>query len=278
VQKKGVHAAQPHYSNFLSVASKASSDHLAYYRDLCFLLEQAMKIGEDSLVLDLSTCARRNFFIRRRVTNKLSPSGGEVLDDYTLSNQEESLDAVATNLRSVSLKCLDHEDGFFHGQRKLRRVLRLFSKKRYRDSYSVQGELLRWIFHKEQSLFANPASDGSTSSLHPDILELIHFLAEEAEPMDVLRALSMWCSSETFQPGLVPILHSILPKGASSGSELSTALFHIKIARQRLVAGDTNRLISSLPSESRSLGEYSDRSVPVSIWKSMAAGNLTIDK
>jgi hypothetical protein len=45
------------------------------------------------------------------------------------------------------------------------------------------------------------------------------------------------------------------------------------------MAGDNNLLlISSLPSESRSLSEYSDRSAPVSIWKSMAAGNLTIDK
>jgi hypothetical protein len=54
VQKIGVNRAQHHFSNFLSVASKASSDHLAYYRDLGFLLEQAMMIGEDSLVLDLS--------------------------------------------------------------------------------------------------------------------------------------------------------------------------------------------------------------------------------
>jgi hypothetical protein len=144
-------------------------------------------------------------------------------------------------------------------------------------------ELLRWIEHKEKELPAKPPSDSpSTPKLHPEVLELIHFLAVEAEPLDVLRALSLWGSLETFQPDLVPILHSILPKGASSGSELSTALFQIKMARQRLMANENNNnnmllFTSSLPSESR-LSDDSDRSASVSIWKSMAAGSLTIDK
>jgi hypothetical protein len=265
VKKKGVNAAQQHFSNFLTVASKASSDHLAYYRDLCFLLNQAMKIGEDSLVLDLSTCSRS---VCPPSTNSHSHSGGEVLDDYALSDLDESLDAVATNLRSVSLKCIDN---FEHGQRKLRRILRLYNKKRYRNAYSIQAELLRWIEHKEKSLATKPSY--KPLSLHPDLLELIQFLAEEAEPMDVLGGLSMWCSSISFQPDLIPVLHTILPKGASSGSELSTALFHIKIARQRLV-GDK---LTSVPSEN-DLSEHSERSAPASIWKSMAAGILTIDK
>jgi hypothetical protein len=145
-------------------------------------------------------------------------------------------------------------------------------------------ELLRWIEHKEKGLPAKPPADSPTTpKLHPEVLELIHFLAVEAEPLDVLRALSLWGSLDTFQPDLVPILHTILPKGASSGSELSTALFQIKMARQRLLAGENNNnnnmllFTSSLPSESR-LSDDSDRSASVSIWKSMAAGSLTIDK
>lgn len=53
IRRNGDPSNQDFLSNFLSVASKASSDHLVYHRDLPFLLDQAMLIKENNLVLDL---------------------------------------------------------------------------------------------------------------------------------------------------------------------------------------------------------------------------------
>ena len=47
---------QERRSNFFAVASKSSSDHVAYRRDLELLLVLAMKIEEKNLALDLGTC------------------------------------------------------------------------------------------------------------------------------------------------------------------------------------------------------------------------------
>jgi hypothetical protein len=41
--------------HFLFVASRTSSDHLAYHRDLVILLELSMRIREHSLALDIGT-------------------------------------------------------------------------------------------------------------------------------------------------------------------------------------------------------------------------------
>jgi hypothetical protein len=42
-----------HLQNFYKVASRASSDHLAYRRDLVMLLDLSMAISEHELALDL---------------------------------------------------------------------------------------------------------------------------------------------------------------------------------------------------------------------------------
>lgn len=39
--------------NFLSVASRASSHHLVYHRDLLFLLSESMSLMEHGLSLDI---------------------------------------------------------------------------------------------------------------------------------------------------------------------------------------------------------------------------------
>lgn len=201
----------------------------------------------------------------------MCPLGGEILDNTTLSGQQSCLETVAKTLRLIGLNCLDDDDGFLHGQRSLRRILRLFNKKPYRDAHPAHEELIRWIDHKQTSV--TKEFDDQTS-INPDLLELLHFLAEEAEPLDILQALSKWSPPEGFHSDLIPVLHSILPKGASTGSELSTALFHIKIARQHLAGS----MLSSPPSETQ-LSEFSELSAPpTSIWKAMASGILTLDK
>ena len=52
--RPGTGHADPKRKNFLSVASRASSDHLVYVRDLPFLLELSMQMDDLDLSLDLS--------------------------------------------------------------------------------------------------------------------------------------------------------------------------------------------------------------------------------
>lgn len=51
--KNGLAEKSERRTNFFSVASRASSNHLAYHRDLLFLLTLSMEIKEHNLVLDL---------------------------------------------------------------------------------------------------------------------------------------------------------------------------------------------------------------------------------
>jgi hypothetical protein len=51
-------------TNFMYVASRNSSDHLAYQRDLVFLAKLAMKIDEENLVFDLGKCIARDLHFR----------------------------------------------------------------------------------------------------------------------------------------------------------------------------------------------------------------------
>jgi hypothetical protein len=51
------------HRNFLSVASRASSDHLVYERDLVALLVLAVKVHDRSLALDLGEYGSDNFVV-----------------------------------------------------------------------------------------------------------------------------------------------------------------------------------------------------------------------
>lgn len=52
--KSNVKPENPEYlQNFFRVASRASSDHLVYHRDLIMLLDMSMLIDERDLALDL---------------------------------------------------------------------------------------------------------------------------------------------------------------------------------------------------------------------------------
>jgi hypothetical protein len=264
-------AKSPYRDNFMSVASRASSHHLVYHRDLPFLLPLSMTIKEHGLALDLGMdifCVvlyieieTSHFWIRRL----LFRTAGEILEDPVLCVQRDAVDLVLEQLRVVGLLSLDEElDGKPTATRNLRRILRLYSKAAFRQFFEVPTELVRLIEHrtetgKHSNIFAQPRA-----------LEVTRFLAEEALPSDLLAALSICCSNPMYQPELVPILKQLLSRGASSGTELSAALLKVKRARQRL---------GILPGHGSSADSgHNVDDIKDTVWRAMSLGQLVIDK
>jgi hypothetical protein len=266
-------AKSSHRDNFMSVASRASSHHLVYHRDLPFLLPLSMTIKEYGLALDLGkdVCV----FLYTEIieigashcSNCRFPfhTAGEILEDPILCVQRDAVDLVLQQLRLVGLLSLDEQlDGKPNATRNLRRILRLYSKAAFRQFFKVPTELVRLIEHRtETGKHANILAQ-------PHALEVIRFLAEEALPNDLLAALSICCSNATCQPELVPILKQVLSRGASSGTELSAALLKVKRARQRL--GILHGPGSSAESDHNVDG------IKGTVWRAMALGQLVIDK
>ena len=270
-------------TNFFFVASRASSHHLAYHRDLPLLLTLSMEIKEHSLALDLGTSPMtsqgRKLFIK---SNPLSPlwlsislsSAGEIIEDPKLSMQDSSLDLVLKQVRLIGLYSLDAEDDESKqiASKMLKRILRLYEKSTFRRVVDVPGELLRFLEHR--------AGKDSIDVAELEVLELIQFLGEEAIPGDVLQSLNMIETLASFQPDVFPVLHTLLARGASSGNDLSASLLRIKQSRRRRNGGP----LSAAPSLGPSGGEYFDgdhyssSAGGQSIWKNMSSGMVAIEK
>lgn len=261
-------------SNFLSVASRASSHHLVYNRDLLFLLNLSMKIKEHGLALDLGkfllvrlVCMIGALFSLTLTVQCIHIAAGEILDDPKLATRQEALDVVLQQLRLVGQYAVDACDGDKQSAaRILKRVFRLYSKSSFRQFVDVPAEFVRLIEHR-----AGKAS--SSIALNSRVLELIQFFAEEATPGDVLNALALGDSMQSYQPELLPILKKILTRGAATGSELSASLLRIKRARLRL-----GQLSNIGMKSARSPSTDDDPCCNRRVWKSMATGMLAMDK
>jgi hypothetical protein len=64
LELKDGHEKSLRKTNFFAVASRASSQHLAYYRDLSVLLRLSMEMNEVTLSLDLGECSSSHAKIR----------------------------------------------------------------------------------------------------------------------------------------------------------------------------------------------------------------------
>lgn len=272
VVSDGSEDKQDRRTNFFYVASRASSHHRAYHRDLPLLLTLSMEIKEHSLALDLGKLRWplrgkgrifKTFSFTPLALLRLSFTAGEIIDDSKLSKQDSSLELVLKQIRLVGLYSLDAADDESQqvAARTLKRILRLYEKSAFRRVVDVPGELLKFLEHR--------AGKRLVDITEPNVLELIQFFAEEAIPEDVLRAMSMDKPPANFQPEIFPVLHTLLSRGASSGSELSASLLRIRRSRQRL----GGRL--SVPSVDDS---PDDDSTSQSIWKNMSTGMVAIGK
>jgi hypothetical protein len=123
---------------------------------------------------------------------------------------------------------------------------------------NVADELLQLLEHKRKRLFRSNPND------------LIEFLADEANPSDILKTLSIWTSLPDTTMEAIPVLHTLLVRGAhaSMSSELSGSLLSLKRARLRVREENTMELRSSKDPEVENQ----------SIWKKMSNGMVVVAK
>lgn len=186
------------------------------------------------------------------------------MDDPILSTRQDALDLVLQHLRLVGVLALDSVDE--SGQsaaRTLRHILRLYSNSSFRQFVDVPAELARLLVHREKDR-------ASCITTEPRVLELIRFFADEAIPGDALKTLALCDSSLAFQPELLPVLHTILARGAATGCELSTSLLRIKRARLKLGQPFT------VNAEDNHINDCNESSKQ--IWKRMARGMVVVEK
>jgi hypothetical protein len=198
-------------------------------------------------------------------------AGGEILDDRTLSNSEDILNLLFTYLRTIGLNALDMDATGRHlvSARILKRILRLFRKAATTASLvarrmaNVPEELLNLLEYSESH------AKGTSISK-----ELVEFLADEAAPGDILNTLSNWAVLSDAKLDVVPILHTILRRGAhaSMSSELSGSLLSLKRARLRLSEHDSDETTDAIFSTDDN--EAKDES----IWKKMSSGMVAVAK
>jgi hypothetical protein len=107
-------------------------------------------------------------------------------------------------------------------------------------------------------------------SLNPN--DLIEFLADEAN-QDILKTLSIWTSLPDTSMEAIPVLHTLLGRGAhaSMSSELSGSLLSLKRARLRLREENTMQIRSNKDLDV-------DKVPDQSIWKKMSNGMVVVAK
>jgi hypothetical protein len=161
--------------------------------------------------------------------------------------------------------------------RKLKRTLRIYhtaSRSCLDDAY-VPKELLRWIRHLSRFGGRRRA------------LQLVRFLADEADPNYVVAATQEWTSTtssrgshalspEAFDAELLPVLQTLLIRAvqrpaAGAANEFSGALSKLRQARERLMQNDGEE-------SNESSGWESELRPSPNIWARMATGMVPVLK
>lgn len=190
---------------------------------------------------------------------------GEILDDESLSKDTSLLERVRDQLRIVGRKIMSSK---LTAPTLLRRVLRLYGKPSFRDVYSVHEELLGLLEYVSKG---GDDSDGTHPALQ--LHRFLQFLSEEAQPLDLLTALTKHQPSPDFQPEIVSILHTILSRGTADANELSSSLLQIQQARQQIKELKVPQVVSE-----GQLSIDSDHSAKQTIWKLVEIGMVEVEK
>lgn len=233
--------------NFFSVASRTSSDHLVYARELLLLLQLSNEVGDSDLELDIV---------------------GEILENRFDSVSGETVRAAIEQLKVLATNALDDfEDTESPASRKLRRSLRVYqiassrAHKGFGIDLDVPSELLRWIRHV-----------GATKRPRARTLQLVRFLAGEAHPEHLLEAIRAWTESSApyFERELIPVLQTVLRRAASKQVtvEFSGSLSKLRRARQQL-----HRYEDDASNE-----EHQNEVPEPHIWSRMSSGMIPVFK
>ena len=193
---------------------------------------------------------------------------GEVLGDQDLSYDKDALTLVLKEIRVVAGQSLKPKHSI--RMRSMKRILKLFQKASQsnsaaaRETFDVPMELLSFIR-------LNLPEGTQVEGFLPEQRDLLQFLADFAEPNDLLQALARMEGLSGYIPSVLPIVRTLLRRAAheSVSSELSVALMKVKYARMDMEDGIEG---------SRNL-EGSPGVVPsTTIWQMMSHGMITITK
>jgi hypothetical protein len=192
--------------------------------------------------------------------------------------RREAVTTALDHLRSLvnnALELFEDRDSSIASVRKLKRALRIYqtaSKSCLEEGY-IPKELLRWIRHL------------SRIGGRRRTLQLVRFLADEADPNHVLVATQEWTlpvsgSSprfpNSFEVELLPVLQTVLVRAAQRSAagpanELSGALSKLRRTRQQLHQIDDEDSVDAASWESELL-------LAPNIWSRMATGMLPVLK
>ena len=274
--------------NFLSVASRNSSDHLSYHRDLVMLLGLSMASREYNLALELgklhfvvptilSFLPETSLFpVAYTVFRTLSSACsivGEVVDTPTLVQKISVVTVLLQNLREISRDSLDQRraDTQDEVSGTLKRVIRLF--RHLSGSFlatdecpvSVPGELHALLEYQES------LNNAKGKGVSREVTDLLHLLAREALPSDFLSAFSMWSATHDELSDTVHVLQSVLTRGARRAlkTELSGSLLRLRRAREHRS--------KSLDTANTVVDEKKDGHKST-IWNLMSRGLVPVDK
>lgn len=238
--------------NFYLVASRTSSAHLAYHRDLPTLLEMSMTISEYNLALELTA---------------------EIIEDRKLCDRVKNVQRVLVCLREIATEALalawkSRSDGSnFHMLKRVLRALHQMStsaSRSCRESIKISEELVSML----EAWQTKSTSEDSVA----DVLILIDFMINESAPNDVLNALVDWRSAPQLGSAIFSRLDLLLRRGVQVAlkGELSGSLLRLKYLR-RSYMHDNNRLTLG---DSSMAGQNDDNK----IWRQMSLGTLSLDK
>jgi hypothetical protein len=126
----------------------------------------------------------------------------------------------------------------------------------------VADELLQLLEYKRKH---------SRAHFNPN--DLIAFLADEANPNDILKTLSIWTSLPDTTMEAIPVLHTLLCRGAhaSISTELSGSLLSLRRARLWIREESTIELRASKDLDVDNVPDQS-------IWKKMSNGMVVVAK
>jgi hypothetical protein len=240
------------------------------------LIKLSMASHEYSLALELGKLCRLLHGFAILCSHNLYPglsflTAGEIVDSRVLSSDSAVLSLLVQFLREITQRALDKGDQD-NMLRTLKRSVRLLhqmsiaSKSTEEVVLCVPDELRRLLEYKERTC------DSIKSKR--DILDLVHFLANEADPSDFLEAFSEWSGTHELQFDTLAVLQCVLERGTRSAlnSELSGSLLRLRRARRLM---ETSRPIGAQPAEMRDSMVLTEEPT---IWSLMAQGLVAIDK
>jgi len=240
--------------NFTNIVARSSLHHKRYRRDLMMLLDLSLTIGEENLALDLVD---------------------EILGNDKLSSNKDALHRVLCCLRricSISLVASSYTSKEAKGFQTLRQVLKLFEKMASNDSLICRKTII--VADELFNLFQQWKIQTKSNGNDPKMLLLIDFvIGESTRPVDVIRALILWSSSNEFGNSQLPRLEDLLCRGihfSTINGELSGTLLRLKHARITF----KELASTSVAQQEKKMKSSSTRG----IWECMATGNLSINK